>query len=93
LVGVSNFVQSGTMRTLLSCLKRVYSRQRYVLNARVCRKLTEDLSRSHVKGPGDERVKSIFFINFPISLPSGALKTVLYNSTNKIWKNEFCPKL
>jgi hypothetical protein len=81
------------MRTLLSGLKRVYSRQRYVLNARDCRKLTEGLSCSHVKDPGEERFKSIFFINFPFSLPSGALKCVLCNSTNKILKNELGPKL
>jgi hypothetical protein len=76
----------------LSCLKRVYRRQRYVLNARDCRKITEGLLCSHVKGPGEERVKSIF-IDFPFSLPSGALKCVLHKSTHKILKNELGPKL
>jgi hypothetical protein len=44
-----------------------------------------------VKGPGEERVKSVF-THFPFSLPPGALKCALSNNTNRIWKNEVVPK-
>jgi hypothetical protein len=47
---------------------------------------------SDMKGPGEERVKSIF-IHFTFLLPSGALKCVLFNSINTIWKNELRPKI
>jgi hypothetical protein len=45
-----------------------------------------------MKGSGEERVKSIF-IQFPFSLPSGALNYVLSKSTNSIWKKELGPKI
>jgi hypothetical protein len=45
-----------------------------------------------MKGPGEERVKSIF-IHFPFSLPSGALNCVISNSTNIILKKEEEPKI
>jgi hypothetical protein len=45
-----------------------------------------------MKGPEEERVKSIF-INFLFSLPSGALKGVFSNITNRIWKNELGSKI
>jgi hypothetical protein len=37
----------------------------------------------YLKGPGEERVKSIL-IRFPFLLPSGALKCVLSNTTDRI---------
>jgi hypothetical protein len=40
-----------------------------------------------MKGPGEERVKSIS-THFPFSLSSDALKSVVSNSKNRIWKNE-----
>jgi hypothetical protein len=49
-------------------------------------------TQRQIKGPGEERVKSIF-IHFPFSLPSSALKLVLSNSINRIWKNELHPKI
>jgi hypothetical protein len=45
-----------------------------------------------MKSPGEERCKSIF-IHYPFSLPSGALKCVLSNSANRIYKNELGPKI
>jgi hypothetical protein len=47
---------------------------------------------AYMKGPEEERVKSIF-IHFPFSLPLGALKCELSNNTNRIWKNELGPKI
>jgi hypothetical protein len=45
-----------------------------------------------MKGPGEERVEYIF-IHFPFSQPSDALKCILSNSINGIWKNELGPKI
>jgi hypothetical protein len=53
---------------------------------------TQFLVSFYLEGPGEERVKSNF-INFPFSLPSGALKCVLSNNTNRIWKKELGQKI